>query len=605
MHPELNKKIIDSYIQKPPKNDLQQLIIDILKESAENSNLSEDYQKINDFYQEGRKRAAAESENFLKELGDENLKLGEISSSKLAEAFFPEHKLDYSKKTVEEIREQRKLKIKKLNDDQLENPFKELLFTSNILLTMPADFEKIDLALREKLDEDEKQQYFYDHPIPLDVPDHKNEIIYGLKHLNQAVKVETDQKLDILLSISCTHPSINKIAKEYIESRLKNIALEHLNIYLFTENESQKLLEEFILPFMSSEIKSSDLKAAVGVAGKYGRHYSFLKAVALWWQKYHNPDIKATFKIDLDQVFDQQKLKAETGKFAFENFKSPLWGAEAVDSQGRKLELGMIAGQLVNDSDFEKSIYELDIKKPEAELKYDQYIFFKAKPQYISTAAEMGYRSEAEKDTILRYHVTGGTNGILIEALKKYKPFCPSFIGRAEDQAYLLSVLFKDYESSYLRYYHQDGLIMRHDKNSFIGAEIEDSKISKLIGDYERILLFSHYAEDILNDYQRLKEELFPFTAAFISEIPLLVIYYRSFLKAYQLAENDEAQALEFLTELRERLNEIYNKLDQDYYQQKFLIERKAWNEYYQILDDKKVEDQKILADFIEQIKIN
>ena len=605
MQPELNKKIIDYYIQKPPKNNLQQLIIDILKERAENSNLSEHYQKINDFYQAGRKRAAAETENFLRELEDENLKLGEISPSKLAQAFFPEHKLDYSQETIEEIREQRRLKIKKLNDDQLENPFKELLFTSNILLTMPADFEQIEPAFREKLDEDEKQQYFYDHPIPLDVLNQKNEIIYGLKHLNQAVKVETDQKLDILLSVSCTHPSIRKIAKKYIESRLKNVEVDHLNIYLITENESNKLLEEFILPFMSSELKSSDLKAAVGAAGKYGRHYSFLKAVALWWQKYHNPELKATFKIDLDQVFDQQKLKEETGHYAFENFKSPLWGAEAVDSQGRKVELGMIAGQLVNDSDLEKSIYELDIKKPEAELKYDQHIFFKAKPQYISTAAEMGYRSEAEKDTILRYHVTGGTNGILVEALKKYKPFCPSFIGRAEDQAYLLSVLFKDYESSYLRYYHQDGLIMRHDKNSFIGAEIEDSKISKLIGDYERILLFSHYAEDILDDFQRLKEELFPFTAAFITEFPLLIIYYRSLLKAYQLAEADEEEGLEFLSELAERLTEIYTRLDQNYYQKRFSVEKKAWNEYYEILDQEKVEDQKILADLIDQIKIN
>jgi hypothetical protein len=269
------------------------------------------------------------------------------------------------------------------------------------------------------------------------------------------------------------------------------------------------------------------------------------------------------------------------------------------------LELGMIAGQLVNDSDLEKSIYELDIKKPEAELKYDQHIFFKAKPQYISTAAEMGYRSKNKTDTILRYHVTGGTNGILIEALKKYQPFCPSFIGRAEDQAYLLSVLFDDHDSSYLRYYHQDGLIMRHDKNSFIGAEIEDSKISKLIGDYERILLFSHYAEDILNDYQRLKEEIFPFTAAFITKFPLLIIYYRSLLKAYQLAEADEKEGREFLSELAQRLNEIYTRLDQNYYQKRFSVEKKAWNEYYEILDQEKVEDQKILADFIDQIKIN
>ncbi len=605
MFSKLNQKVKEHYLKSDPANELQWLLVNILKDKTESINLSDDYQKIADFYQRSRKRARAESEKFLERLEAENLKLAELSPSELAAAFFPEHKLDYSQKTVEKIREERKLKITKLNDQQLEDPFKELLLTANILLTMPADFNKIDPAFREKLDQDQKQQCFYDHPIPLDIADQNNEIIYGLKHLNQAVKVETDQKLELLLSISCTHPSIRKIAKEYIESKLKKLKLDQLNIYLFTENETEKLLEKFIFPFLSGEKKKEALKSTVGTAGSYGRHYSFLKAVALWWQKYLNPELKGTFKIDLDQVFDQKQLKAETGKYAFENFKSPLWGAEAVDSRGRKVELAMIAGQLVNDSDLEKSIYELDIKRPEAELKYDQHIFFKAKPQYISTAAEMGYRAESKKDTILRYHVTGGTNGILVEALKKYRPFCPSFIGRAEDQAYLLSVLFDDHDSSYLRYYHQDGLIMRHDKNSFIGAEIESSKISKLIGDYERILLFSHYARDILNNYQQLKEELFPFTAAFMTESPVLIVYYRSLLKAYQLAESDEEQALNFLTELGERLEDIYSKLDRNYYQQSFLLEKKAWNDYYEILDQEKIKDQKILVDFMDQININ
>lgn len=40
---------------------------------------------------------------------------------------------------------------------------------------------------------------------------------------------------------------------------------------------------------------------------------------------------------------------------------------------------------------------------------------------------------------IQRVHVTGATNGILVEALKKFKPFKPTFIGRAENQAYTLS----------------------------------------------------------------------------------------------------------------------------------------------------------------------
>ena len=54
--------------------------------------------------------------------------------------------------------------------------------------------------------------------------------------------------------------------------------------------------------------------------------------------------IRATFKIDLDQVFPQDELVSETGKSAFEHFKTDLWGAWGVDSSGNHVELGMIAG---------------------------------------------------------------------------------------------------------------------------------------------------------------------------------------------------------------------------------------------------------------------
>ena len=61
-----------------------------------------------------------------------------------------------------------------------------------------------------------------------------------------------------------------------------------------------------------------------------------------------------------------------------------------------------------------------------------------------STVAEMmarydGAPQDGRARCLERIHVTGGTNGILIDALRRHRPFTPTFIGRAEDQAYLLT----------------------------------------------------------------------------------------------------------------------------------------------------------------------
>jgi hypothetical protein len=59
-----------------------------------------------------------------------------------------------------------------------------------------------------------------------------------------------------------------------------------------------------------------------------------------------DPEIIATFKIDLDQVFPQEELVEQSKASAFEHFKTALWGACGVDSEGHPIELGMIAGAL-------------------------------------------------------------------------------------------------------------------------------------------------------------------------------------------------------------------------------------------------------------------
>lgn len=583
---EFSKEIDELILNSVRKNKTQNIIKKFLK-----GEITEIYsqESINLFINRLRKKAVRDFESIGNEIdlsGSVEEKINEIQR-----IFFPENLLDYEE-TIKHVRGKRRVEISKLDEPIIDNPYKEILITSNVLLTMPKNKENLPYEYKSKVDFEEKQKYWYDHPVPIDTPDSENEIIYGLTKLNDSVSVETNEKVTVVLSISCTHDSLNIIAKKYLRDILRNYDLENLNVYAFTEDDVEKMIDIVI----KDDIKREETKKVIGVSGKYGRHYSFLKAVSVFWSYYIDPRIKATFKIDLDQVFDQRALHKYTGKFAFEIFKDKLWGSVGVHN-GEEVQLGMIAGSLVNDYDIKKSLFEPDIKKDEITITYDKFIFNSQKPQYISTIAEMGTRYKKKDNPIIRYHVTGGTNGILVEDLIKYKPFTPSFIGRAEDQAFILSIIDKKIHGKYLRYYHNDKLVMRHDKHNLIKKTIEESKIGKLIGDYERILLFSYYASDILDNYDYIKEELFPFTGCFITKIPFLTVYFRALLKTYSLAEENEIEAKEFLLEISERLNEIISKIEDGYYKDQFQKEKIVWENFYNSFIEKTEENEQLLAD--------
>ena len=196
---------------------------------------------------------------------------------------------------------------------------------------------------------------------------------------------------------------------------------------------------------------------------------------------------------------------------------------------------------------------------------------------------------DGEKSVLSRVHVTGGTNGILIKALRKYRPFTPSFIGRAEDQAYLMSVLFES--PCYLRYIHKSGLIMRHDKHSFAGEAIKEAETGKIIGDYLRILLFSFYARMLPWSVNRIKSELDPFTGCFISNIPYTIVYLRFVLLISSLFNKEDEENTKNATRLvKEGIPRLLNHIENlgsrnNELQQKYLSESKGWHLFYDILD--------------------
>ena len=383
---------------------------------------------------------------------------------------------------VSRLREKRSVRITGPNPRPLESPGTEVLFTSNILITAPhkSMIDTIDCpaAMKRALAAaaDEEQAYWYDHPMPVGAAPGENEALHGLKGFSDALAFEEragnkepGRNIDLVCSLSVTHRGLRDVSREWLGSELARAGcLRGINLHLFTESDCRRLLDEVILPAARRYCPGRDassLSRVFGVDGEYGRHYSFLKAIARFWQVLISPGVRATFKIDLDQVFPQEEMVRETGASAFGHLRSPLWGARGTDYRGREVYLGMIAGALVNRADIAASLYAPDVTFPGTPPAGDEVLFRSRVPQAVSTLAEMGRFTGP--GALQRVHVTGGTTGILVDALKLYRPFTLSCAGRAEDQAYLLSVLFRQGERGLLRYAHAPGLVMRHDADLF------------------------------------------------------------------------------------------------------------------------------------------
>ncbi len=529
--------------------------------------------------------------------------------------FFPEGASlsDKREEMTGKLRRKRTVKIRTLNTSPVTDPAKEVLITSNVLVTIPApsmDIEGINVEkiLKQTLKRviEEEQLYWYDHPVPIGVEPGHNEVLYGLQGLDDAVEFEKQRgtldrnaRVTCILSVSVTHKGLQGLVKDYLEDELrKEKNIRHLDLYVFSESDTLRLIEDILIPFCEkySDMKDSSLLYdVIGVDGEYGRHYSFLKAVAAFWQVFINSEIKGTFKIDLDQVFPQKELTEQSGLSAFEHFRTPIWGAEGIDSDGNAVKLGMIAGALVNQEDISNSLFTPDVSFPTDKPENDELIFFSRLPQALSTEAEMMTRYNNEeldgkKHCIQRVHVTGGTNGILVNDLRKYKPFTPTFIGRAEDQAYILSVLFND-DKSNLRYVHKDGLIMRHDKKDFAGEAIRMAAAGKIIGDYIRTLMFSYYVKALPWNFGDIKKAIDPFTGCFVSGLPVTVVYLRFALKLASIFKDDSdknnLQGVEFFEVGIKRLGDTIRQLTSEpgILSERFNKEKKAWSIFYKILD--------------------
>jgi hypothetical protein len=247
---------------------------------------------------------------------------------KVQKVFFPEgvSLFEQREDKINALRKKRTIRITRSNPYPIKDPANEILFTSNVLLTVPSPTTRIDnLALPEHMKSRlheivrEPQVYWYDHPIQIGVETEKNEVVYGLKGLDQTVGfekkkgvVEKDTKVHCVLSVSVTHAGLHDMARAYLEDVLRREkSIKHLNVYILTESDADTLIDEILNPAARHYLDSKGedlLHKIIGVDGEYGRHYTFLKAISAFWQVFINSDVRGTFKIDLDQVFPQNEL---------------------------------------------------------------------------------------------------------------------------------------------------------------------------------------------------------------------------------------------------------------------------------------------------------
>ncbi|UCE35385.1 MAG: hypothetical protein JSV40_05650, partial [Deltaproteobacteria bacterium] len=166
--------------------------------------------------------------------------------------FFPEgHGVRaYRSELIEALRAKREVTVTSLNTAPITDPARQILVTSNVLLTLPGSAKSpyelpVSPELREQLIQvsHEPQLHWYDHPIQIGVDPKKNEVLHGLRGLDEAFEFERSRgnmapnaRATCVLSVSVTHPGLQGMAKKYLEEEFHRSArLKNLDAYVFTE----------------------------------------------------------------------------------------------------------------------------------------------------------------------------------------------------------------------------------------------------------------------------------------------------------------------------------------------------------------------------------
>jgi len=538
---------------------------------------------------------------------------------------------------VKDIRRQNRLRLMANNENFIANPIEEVIFTTNVLVTPPRSESFVPEGLPGWAEKSLRSviglpvHWHFDHPMEMATTGdalHVSEFIFCLRRLEETFRAEVEiekaarkdhiregDKVPLYISISPTYGGMNlsSVGREVLKCQytaaVKSGILPELKFvepYLYSQTEVKHLIKDVLVPAAKRyfpEMPDKEIEgyfSFFGVEGHYAMHYNFLKAFGSL-AKFMNPRVKAVIKIDTDQSFPADRFYRETGSCWLETFTIPTLGALARDRNERNIYLGCFAGSLTNlnelidkDDLFLPDIAIPDV--PESIPEGEAGVFYQGLLQSLITRGE-AFPPEVQWKALkilneypyMRTFVTGGTTGFLVDALERYAPFVDAHVHRAEDQAFLLSVLFDQYDGNLLRYVYFPGLHMIHEKEFFASELIKIAEPYKKICDLERIWTFSHLARALCEikgwNFEDVRKTLNFFTASFIQPFPGLLALTRFVLSVAGKGGRNREDIIYQKEGLR-RLSKIAFSQERYYRDTKTRVAKqiRAWRFYYDLM---------------------
>jgi hypothetical protein len=415
----------------------------------------------------------------------------------------------------------------------------------------------------------------YDHPVVLFSPDKQHELVLCLQELDRDIAYEKSQgvfpanyKLMVPVSVSVTHPRLDRLAGMWLNHVLKEKKYAHLDVYILTEEKCRRIRQG--LGFTSAN------PAIFSVLGKYANHFNVLKYFPLLAEKTHG--IRAGMKLDTDEGTRTRELKELTGKTWFETLCHPYWGGTALDYRGQPVYLGVNEGEYINEKDMNEKGYAACLREPDVKIPktyIDPTIFFNK--GFAHTRATALYNKKVDKleDFISHPVVKGGGYGVDNAAVQRCAPFTLSAVGRAEDQQFYMAGLSRGVAAIF-----PPNLRIAHYKMSVAVTE-HSTEVSRFIGDLFRLVIFQHIVE-ILG----VKHQVDPMPGVFAGKLARAQAFCNLLYKSHgYFAVGKKDFGRELFIRGRKELTELEREIDAGDMKKLWAAEQAEWERFVKAVD--------------------
>jgi len=453
----------------------------------------------------------------------------------------------------------------------------QIIIQLNALYTVPLLIpdnlaQEITDELKERGGDFGRKAADYDHPVPLFTEEKDHELINCLKELDADIAFEKSIgtfargfRLCVVVSLSVTHEKLDYLTELWIKSCIEKCRLNHLKILLLTERTADAIKRTLLhRPFTIFTVK-----------GRYANHFNALKYVQLLLEKAYG--YRAGFKLDTDEGIRSKALYETTGKSWFQTLCHKYWGADAVDSRGVSVVLGINTGEYMNNSDiislgYRNALREPDIKPPDGYLSRD--IFFH-KAFAHAKAASLYNKFNQLEDFISHPVVKGGGYGIRNDSLRTFVPFAFAKVGRAEDQQFYFYGLSKGLKGIF----HPD-LRIAHYKEKVASAE-SVTETHRFIGDMYRLVLFEYLAGML-----GVKKELDPMPGIFAGKLAFCQAFFTIVYRAYSCCtENEIEKANSLVHEGLDEIIHLNSKIQSGQLLREFQDEENQWRAFVRAVE--------------------